>query len=469
MIPWGGISCCLSAAALYLLGRSSGRDAEALKSVTRVQQLKDLVQLLDTACKVLPLVVTVSGRVGSDTPIKCEYSGLRGVIVEETAEQHFLKHNDAGSWIQDSALMLSMSKEVPWYLDDDTGRAYIVGARGATGLVLTVGSEVFEESGRSLVRGTLDYLQGLKMLGVKRIERVLPTGTPLTVVGEAIKDDVGTIRIQRPHKGPFYVSPKSIDHLVANLGKWARWYRYASLGFTVFGVYLIAKSAIQYVMERKRCWELRKRVLAAASKKSGQDSEDPDEKDENGSDNTKRDRLMPDLCVICLEQEYNAVFVPCGHMCCCTMCSSQLTNCPLCRRRIEQEKPKAGAEMPTPSKVIAEQSNRQGAKATPKVETKGPHISNQVKPVPKVETVSRAKPLLEQGQQKVVTRDNSMEQGNKTVPNSGDRFAEFIKNTKIKMRATSDVGKNSSGPDSAKIKIKTSSNVGGGKSFSFKK
>lgn len=32
------------------------------------------------------------------------------------AEQHFLKHNDAGSWIQDSALMLSMCKEVPWYL-----------------------------------------------------------------------------------------------------------------------------------------------------------------------------------------------------------------------------------------------------------------------------------------------------------------------------------------------------------------
>lgn len=25
MIPWGGISCCLSGAALYLLGRSSGR------------------------------------------------------------------------------------------------------------------------------------------------------------------------------------------------------------------------------------------------------------------------------------------------------------------------------------------------------------------------------------------------------------------------------------------------------------
>ncbi|RWW17739.1 hypothetical protein BHE74_00029447, partial [Ensete ventricosum] len=34
--------------------------------------------------KVLPLVVTVTGRVGSETPVNCEQSGLRGVIVEET-------------------------------------------------------------------------------------------------------------------------------------------------------------------------------------------------------------------------------------------------------------------------------------------------------------------------------------------------------------------------------------------------
>ncbi|KAH7577491.1 hypothetical protein ACOSP7_001587 [Xanthoceras sorbifolium] len=336
MIPWGGISCCLSGAALYLLGRSSGRDAEVLKTVTRVNQLKELAQLLDTESKVLPLIVSVCGRVGSETPISCEYSGLRGVIVEETAEQHFLKHNDAGSWIQDSALMLSMSKEVPWYLDDGTGRAFVVGARAASGFVLTVGSEVFEESGRSLVRGTLDYLQGLKMLGVKRIERLLPTGTSLTVVGEAVKDDLGKIRVQRPHKGPFYVSPKTIDELIANLGKWARWYKHASVGLTVFGVLMIAKRAIQYILERRRRWELQKRVLAAAAKKSGQEVEGTNGKAEDGSDSNKKDRLMPDLCVICLEQDYNAVFVPCGHMCCCTTCSSHLTNCPLCRRRIEQ-------------------------------------------------------------------------------------------------------------------------------------
>ncbi|XP_022728138.1 E3 ubiquitin-protein ligase SP1-like isoform X3 [Durio zibethinus] len=301
MIPWGGLTCCLSATALYLLGKSSGRDAELLKTVTRVNQLKELAQLLDLESKVLPLIVTISGRVGSETPISCEHSGLRGVIVEET--------------------------------DDGTGRAYVVGARGAAGFALTVGSEVFEESGRSIVRGTLDYLQGLKLLGVKRIERVLPTGSSLTVVGEAVKDDIGTIRIQKPHKGPFYVSPKSIDQLISNLGKWARWYKYTSFGLTIFGVFLITKHAIHYVQERRRRRELQRRVLAAAAKRSGPDNEDPTWKAENGSE-AKRD--MPDLCVICLEQEYNAVFIQCGHMCCCTTCSSHLTNCPLCRRRIEQ-------------------------------------------------------------------------------------------------------------------------------------
>ncbi|XP_030514915.1 E3 ubiquitin-protein ligase SP1 isoform X7 [Rhodamnia argentea] len=232
--------------------------------------------------------------------------------------------------------MLSMSKEVPWYLDDGTGRVHVVGARGASGFELNIASEVFEESGRSLVRGTLDYLQGLKMLGVKRIERVLPVGSSLTVVGEAVKDDIGTVRIQRPYKGPFYVSPKTIDQLISNLGKWARWYRYASVGFTVFGICLITKRAIQYIMDRKRRWELQRRVLAAAARRSGQDTEGTDEKTKNAPDSAKRDRSMPDLCVICLEQEYNSVFVPCGHMCCCTTCSSHLTNCPLCRRRIEQ-------------------------------------------------------------------------------------------------------------------------------------
>lgn len=341
MLSWGGITLCLSGAALYCLSWNTGRDATALRSVKRVNQLKDLAILLESACKSLPLVVTIAGRVGSDTPISCEHSSLRGVILEEIAEQHFLKHNESGSWIQDSALMLAMSKEVPWYLEDGTGRIFIVGARGSSGLDLTVASEVFEESGRSLVRGTLDYLQGLKMLGVKRVERVLPVGTALTVVGEAVQDDLGMVRIQKPHKGPFYVSPKSIDELIAHLGKWSRWYKYMSLGFTVFGIYLMTSHAIKYFLERRRRAMLHRRVMEAAAQRHERRDQEGEGKatasyiEDDGS-SSKRGSIVPDLCVICLEQEYNAVFIPCGHMCSCTSCSTQLLNCPLCRRRIEQ-------------------------------------------------------------------------------------------------------------------------------------
>ncbi|KAI3521676.1 hypothetical protein L1887_11148 [Cichorium endivia] len=40
----------------------------------------------------------------------------------------------------------------------NSARVYAGGAHGAAGLVSTVGSEVFEELGRSLVHRTLDYL-----------------------------------------------------------------------------------------------------------------------------------------------------------------------------------------------------------------------------------------------------------------------------------------------------------------------
>lgn len=60
-------------------------------------------------------------------------------------------------------LIMSNHTYAHLFQDDGTSRVFVIGARGASGLALTVGSEVFEESGRSLVRGTLDYLQGLKV------------------------------------------------------------------------------------------------------------------------------------------------------------------------------------------------------------------------------------------------------------------------------------------------------------------
>ncbi|NWI54407.1 LRSM1 ligase, partial [Calyptomena viridis] len=41
-------------------------------------------------------------------------------------------------------------------------------------------------------------------------------------------------------------------------------------------------------------------------------------------------------CVVCLEQEPQMIFLPCGHVCCCQSCCERLHSCPLCRQDIAQ-------------------------------------------------------------------------------------------------------------------------------------
>uniref|UniRef100_A0A3B4V714 Leucine rich repeat and sterile alpha motif containing 1 n=1 Tax=Seriola dumerili TaxID=41447 RepID=A0A3B4V714_SERDU len=41
-------------------------------------------------------------------------------------------------------------------------------------------------------------------------------------------------------------------------------------------------------------------------------------------------------CVVCMETGSQVIFLPCGHVCCCQVCSDALQNCPLCRGHISQ-------------------------------------------------------------------------------------------------------------------------------------
>jgi E3 ubiquitin-protein ligase MUL1 len=39
-------------------------------------------------------------------------------------------------------------------------------------------------------------------------------------------------------------------------------------------------------------------------------------------------------CIICFENPRNTVFLECGHVACCKLCSMRLVDCPICRQRI---------------------------------------------------------------------------------------------------------------------------------------
>ncbi|XP_038638560.1 E3 ubiquitin-protein ligase LRSAM1 isoform X3 [Scyliorhinus canicula] len=49
------------------------------------------------------------------------------------------------------------------------------------------------------------------------------------------------------------------------------------------------------------------------------------------------DVLVQSECVVCLERESQMIFLPCGHVCCCQTCGTELHTCPLCRKVIEQK------------------------------------------------------------------------------------------------------------------------------------
>jgi len=42
-------------------------------------------------------------------------------------------------------------------------------------------------------------------------------------------------------------------------------------------------------------------------------------------------------CIVCSDNEKEIVFIPCGHLCCCSVCSQPLNICPVCRQNIQQK------------------------------------------------------------------------------------------------------------------------------------
>ena len=63
---------------------------------------------------------------------------------------------------------------------------------------------------------------------------------------------------------------------------------------------------------------------------------------DNKRKDTHFDKISPEtpksnakLCKICYENEFNMVFLPCGHVTTCTKCAERLFRCPICRSYIE--------------------------------------------------------------------------------------------------------------------------------------
>uniref|UniRef100_A0A0D9VU80 RING-type E3 ubiquitin transferase n=1 Tax=Leersia perrieri TaxID=77586 RepID=A0A0D9VU80_9ORYZ len=292
-----GIACCVAGAAFYFAGRRSLRAAAKLRLARRFTRISDLSAALDSEGD-LPLV-TISGQVGSETPILSPQNGCQAVITEQNVTQHYkTKHvtttrtteitenegvkylvlketkkkdgdeylvvkrttvkdgtehrltntrNDkvhvAEQWVHGTKLVSSTKHEVPWYLEDATGRLYVVEARKATGFGLSRESSVYDENKPSCTRCQACGLEdSVKIVGLERTERVLQIGTTFTSVGRAYKDrSNGAILIKRPKEiGGFYVSRSTIDQIISDLRNSSRNEDNMAVIFAISGGVLLA-------------------------------------------------------------------------------------------------------------------------------------------------------------------------------------------------------------------------------------
>ncbi|KAL0797808.1 hypothetical protein Bca101_052982 [Brassica carinata] len=235
------LSC--GATACYLWGRKIKGKAVSFNSITRVVDFKWLDELLKE--KATNLLVVVSGKVASPTPFNCKNdNGPMGAVFEATLEMGFeTKLEDDGGLLNNSFKCLFQVKDTPWYLEDSTGQVKVVGLELATGFLDTLKPQ-FDMSPSEIFHKIEKREQGTKLI----CRGSLDTGTSLTIVGEAARDEAGSLTIQKPNEHSFmvFIGESSFDEMVGKLKSNSEFYFFYS---KIFGTIAVAIAVMKGMLQ----------------------------------------------------------------------------------------------------------------------------------------------------------------------------------------------------------------------------
>ncbi|KAL0697752.1 hypothetical protein Bca4012_053874 [Brassica carinata] len=194
---------------------NSSFKADSFNSITRVVDIKRLDDLLKK--KATNLLVVVSGKVASAMPSNGNENGpLGGAVLVSSVEMGYETKLDDDGMISKTHSFFVKMKEAPWCLEDSTGLVKVVGAEFADGFVDAAMKPKLAISGDEIFDWLLNPQEG----STKVINRAaLDTGTSLTVVGEAARDEAGNLTIQKPNEHSFmvFVGEGSFEKMVGNL------------------------------------------------------------------------------------------------------------------------------------------------------------------------------------------------------------------------------------------------------------
>ncbi|KAF8106147.1 hypothetical protein N665_0147s0099 [Sinapis alba] len=253
------LSC--GATACYLWGRRIKGRADSFNSITRVVDFKCLDELLKE--EATNLLVVVSGKVASTTPFNCKNDkDLLSDVFDATLEMGFdTKLDDDGGLLNNYFKCLLQIKDTPWYLEDSTGQVKVVGPELAEGFLDTLKPQ-FDMSPSEILHKIEKREQGTKLI----CRGSLDTGTSLTIIGEAVRDEAGNLTIQKPNEHSFMVfsGEGSFDKMVANLKSNSEFYFFYSKIFGTVAVAIAVMKGVRFI----------RRVLRERAENADSDNEE---------------------------------------------------------------------------------------------------------------------------------------------------------------------------------------------------
>jgi hypothetical protein len=192
-------------------------------------------------------LVETNGKADTDGEVKAPYSNVPCAYYEATVTREFEKEErstDKDGKVKtrrtrSSETVSSRKSPSPLYVTDGDVRVGI-DLDGAT-LHLKDGEDRFEpyESNKTYTFFGVRFSapSGVRTLGFRYKEKLIPAGHPLYVVGEA-RHSAGALRIGRPsEKGkPFIVSVKSEEEVIAGMQGSAKMVFYLGIALMVVGV-----------------------------------------------------------------------------------------------------------------------------------------------------------------------------------------------------------------------------------------
>eukprot|EP01025_Chloroclados_australasicus_P033008 TRINITY_DN3352_c0_g3_i2.p1 TRINITY_DN3352_c0_g3~~TRINITY_DN3352_c0_g3_i2.p1 ORF type:complete len:384 (+),score=42.36 TRINITY_DN3352_c0_g3_i2:60-1154(+) len=351
LVSWSGLGSFGLSAIFYLISRDYEARTKFVEQASPIQSLTDLRMLV----KQLPKLVAIRGRSYSDEPLKSTLSGKKAVITRFTQVRSSWKQDlSTGNWKREQNNLMKVVDEALWCLEDGSGvRVPVFNAQHASGLVYEPAGEVFDQKDdRNFARKFLDVVMGIRVDGIRTTESILPMGELLTAVGEIVGVVEGSVKwpngvvkiennkvlaIQMPKEGSMFITRKTLQELCEGMGATSKICRMIAFGCGILGVFLFLRKLWNLYSRKRRERRMRLQMeefLRDHSRPSAPTAPADGENAAATSAAHVEETGNGNLCVICMENRCDAVFVPCGHMCCCYACGERMSRrCPVCRGR----------------------------------------------------------------------------------------------------------------------------------------